>query len=906
MRFQLPSIATVAAAVCCLTGTSALLAQNSIQIFAPVNVRDSAVGTGYYANTAVFNSATLHLNCPASPVAKLSSTADGKGKLMVDNDIAITVTQGETATGPTNVCVGGAENSSIGIKFENCFTLPFENAAPSSTAGQNPDNLLSLYGVPAINIGSLLLPGDLQVKVDLQDEGGALSNSTLYLDTNCTQAGVIGPALISGNPISSNNPSSDQLSQDFTFNPTSGQGIGFEYDLTAAQAAGSLTITDNTIPEVGDMPLDPALYQSQYAPGTSYATSSCFIHSGELLPNGQPACKLYTLECKVGTGATATGAECPISSLPNEVFNDVFDGPAFTLPDIPTPGGATFHTGIGLIMAKEGWTGGPCAFDPAANLEDLDCPQNLLTSFSSVPLSAPSSLAVQKSGKLSKPASAAQSQAGLATRARALSGTSGGSATSSYTSSGRTTHPNSTFLSIYGVPEPLTTVTIQGAYAGTASFEGGPDFPVNWVKGSPVVTFSTQPPNLAGVNVPGAAGFVPSPIASLNYEVGLYFPFPNFPYLSPGDPAAYPFTNTVNNTVPCPAPSTPTMPAATTFNPPKQTLGSGEGTYVLYYYAQDCAGTEELQYNQDGSGNWSASFYAVPIGVDNTPPEFVVTQQPPQQLQLGDSAGLEFYCRDDLSGVATCGDDPNGVDFGVGLDTSSPGLKTVTLYASDHVGNKAIPLVFGYNVAFPQQTSSVQISLSATALTYPGVTNATVKVGPSNQNPPGAPVGQAQIILDGQTLLAVGPLSPSGHGFSSMYAHLTNLPAGHHTLQAVNPGGIGNVDYGQAGTSAPVAFDVQPAPVTLSVSCVNPGLPSGANFSCNVYTKPVAAGAPGTITYRYDNGAPVTVTLAGGTASFVISKPPVGAHSVVITYPAQGNYAAATPQTFNFTVAPKH
>jgi hypothetical protein len=910
MRFHFPSLAGIAATMCCVAGFSpALAAQNSIQLFAPVDVRASAAGTGYGASTVIFNSTTLHLNCPASPVATLSSTGDNTGKLLVDNDIAVTVMSGGTTTGPTNICVGGANNSSIGIPFQNCFALALENAPLGSVLGQDPDNFVASYGVPAIDISSKLVPGDLQLKIDLQDEGGYLSNSTLYLNTSCTQTGVTGPALISGNPIPTNNPTTNQLAQDFSFDGTNGQQIGFEYDLTGAQSAGSVNIADQTIPEVGDMPLDPALFKSAYTPGTSFSTSSCFIHTGELLANSQPACKLYTLECKVGTGATASGAQCPVSTIPNEVFNDVFDGPAFTLPDIPTPSGTTFHTGVGLLMAKEGWIGGPCTFDLAANLPDLDCPQNLLTSFSSTSASAQSLQAIHPASKLAK--SNPQANIKLATSPRALLTTT---TSGTYTSTGRTTHPNSTFVSVAGVPEPLTMVTIQSAYQGSISPDSGGQYAISWVKGNPVVNFSTQPPNLAGTNLPGAATFLPSPIANINYAVGLYqFPTNQFPPLSPGDPSAYPFEFKLTNPQGCPAPSNPTSPAASVFNPAKQTIsGWSEGTYLLYYYAQDCAGTEELQFAQNNNGNWSSNFYAVPFGIDNTAP-VIKAQFPPGNTggiyQIGDQESVPFSCTDAGSGVASCdiGTNPTpGSNGGVAvLDTTSPGTKTLILTSLDHVGNKST-VSFPYSVQFPQQTNSVQLSLSGGTLTYPGSINATVKVGPSSQNPPGAPVGTVQVILDGQTLVAQGSLSPSGHGFSSAYAHIANLPAGQHTLTAVNPGGISNVDHGLPGSSIPVSILVQPGPVTLSTSCVNPALPFGANFSCNVYTKPIAAGAPGVATYRYDNSAPVTLTLSGGTAAFSITKPAVGPHSVVISYAAQGNYAAATPQTLNFTVLATH
>jgi hypothetical protein len=122
--------------------------------------------------------------------------------------------------------------------------------------------------------------------------------------------------------------------------------VQFVYDLSQAQAAGSLSITPNTIPGTDDLPIDSTTFQSMYVPNTSFATSICLIHSGELV-NGVPACKLFTLQCTVGTGSNESGAQCPVSSLPNEIFKDIFDGPSFTLPDIATPNGPTSHQGVG-------------------------------------------------------------------------------------------------------------------------------------------------------------------------------------------------------------------------------------------------------------------------------------------------------------------------------------------------------------------------------------------------------------------------------------------------------------------------------------------------------------------------------------------------------------------------------
>ena len=72
--------------------------------------------------------------------------------------------------------------------------------------------LLPGGGVAPIDISSLLAKNaSQQVKIDLQDLGVVLASSTLYLNTNCTVAGVSAPATVTGNPIPASNPTQQQL-----------------------------------------------------------------------------------------------------------------------------------------------------------------------------------------------------------------------------------------------------------------------------------------------------------------------------------------------------------------------------------------------------------------------------------------------------------------------------------------------------------------------------------------------------------------------------------------------------------------------------------------------------------------------------------------------------------------------
>ncbi|HTU49797.1 MAG TPA: Ig-like domain-containing protein [Acidobacteriaceae bacterium] len=820
----------------------ALYAQTSIQLFGPVNVRASVNGTTYDAPNT-FNSNTLNLTCPASPTAVLSS-ANG-GNVLVDNNIQVS-TSSPSVTGPTNVCTGGTSDSTDNGTSQNCFTSTYEGPAGNGQlTGQDPDSFspssgvtLANGGVPPIDIHTSLVQGSNQITISEVDGGGYLASSSLYLTTNCTQGGVTGGGSITGNPIPQTNPTPQQLTQNFTFNTGSGQQVQFVYDLSTAQAADTLAIQDGTIPGVEDAAVDPSTFQSVYGQNTPFSTSSCLIHTGELLPNGQPACKLFTLECTVGTDPAESGANCPISSAPNELFQDIFDGPSFSLQDISTPNGPTFHEGIGFLMASEPWNGGPCAFDPASGLENLPCPQNLLANFSGPGI---------------------------------------------YTSSSYTSHPNSTFIPVTGVPEPLTTVTVANLQAG------------NWVNTqTPNVTFSSQPPILSGLTeaqLPGVSTFAAAPIQSITYGTASVGNLP-----TPGVPGSV--GTAITNPVSCPSTIPPggTPPA---FTPPAQPVAlNADGNYLLYYFAQDCAGTQELDFVKDGTGSWSTSYYTVPINVDTVPP--LVNSGPTLSPStgsyiVGQPVTATYSCTDDRSGIVTCGASTFSADsaplstgpLNSPVDTSTPGNKTFTVMAVDAAGNKSSQSVSYVVTAYD---SSIHVTLSQYTVTYPGGTNVVIQVSPTGGH---TATGTVK-LYDGTTLLQTSGLGGNG----AAYLYIQGLNVGSHSLTASYSGDSNNA----AGVSSPVILTVKPVPVQLSTSCWNANFPYGANYNCGVYTSSAAGAPQGVITYQYDGGATVTLPLSNGVANFIIPMPPAGNHTVVMGYAAQTNYAAANSSTQHFTV----
>lgn len=660
-----------------------LSAQNSIQVFGPVDVRLALGNTSGQPDKGSppvnFNTSTLTLSCPSSsPIQAVLTSSPAAGtanaNLFVDNYINLTVTPGTSGTtggSPVDICGGGASSSSGTDHSQECYKPGFSSAV-GHLVGQDPDNFVATYGVAPIDISSYLVAGPQQATLELVNLGDYLASSSLYLNTNCTEKGVSGQVNITGNTISNTN-----ITQKYPIDSTSNQEFQFVYDLSKAQGTLVDPIAPATVPYITDIPVDPATFQSALVPNTSFATSSCMVHTGELI-KGNAACTLYTLQCTSGTSTTPSGAQCPVSSLPNEIFQDVFDGPSFKLPDIATPNnGPTFHEGVGFLMASEGWTGGPCTFDPASGLQDLSCPQNLLVDFSGPGL---------------------------------------------YTSSGYTSHPNSTFIPVTGVPEDLTTVTVLNQHPGY------------WVNThSPFVTLSSQPPLLTGTNLPGVGSFIPSPIQSITYGIlsaSSVQPLPSAPAST---------DTTVASGVVCPLQANPSDPAATVFATLTQTLTvPADGNYLLHYFAEDCAGTREYQFT-NAAGSWSTSYYTYPINVDTVAP--VVSSGPTlspvaSTLILGDyikgqTVTATYSCTDDRSGVVTCGTStfsPTSATLNTGALTSNVSTSSAsytgttqpyTVQAVDAAGNlsaiKSINYtVIAYNpgIQITQEGAEVDVNVS--------------------------------------------------------------------------------------------------------------------------------------------------------------------------------------------------
>ncbi|WP_420238200.1 Ig-like domain repeat protein [Telmatobacter bradus] len=243
-------------------------------------------------------------------------------------------------------------------------------------------------------------------------------------------------------------------------------------------------------------------------------------------------------------------------------------------------------------------------------------------------------------------------------------------------------------------------------------------------------------------------------------------------------------------------------------------------------------------------------------------------------------SGSNTLCTTTLnaSGVATCSFTPS----------ASGALSITAQYQGDpnHLASSASLSLSVYDAAIIQ-------TFNRTQLVYPGATNLTVCVTGATS---ATTTGTIQ-VMDGGALLTT--ISLQGNGCGYWYIS-PGLSAGTHSITSVYSGDTNN----QAGTSLPTVLTVNPVPVNLSASCWSTSnYDYGTDYQCTVTASSNAGAAQGNITYSYDGGAATAVALSNGNAQFSVAKPLVGAHSVVIGYAQQTNYAAATSQTESFTIA---
>ena len=489
-------------------------------------------------------------------------------------------------------------------------------------------------------------------------------------------------------PITTTNPTVTA-----TFNNGENNLVQEVVDFTAAFANSSVTVIDGTSMTVSNQAIVPTTWDPVWVPGTPFATSSCWPHNGE-----GNNCKLYIDLCTNSTSSTPAGANCPTTTPgqpPSIVVTDNFSGPKID------PNSLGPNVGFGLLEAPDNWQGGPCQFTVPSSAAGEPCPMNVLTSLTGDP--SPSSSTVP--------------------------------------------HFNSTFIAIYGVPQPGTTIALTPGVNGNGWINNG-SMPTPSVSAN--FTTSTQPPP-----VPNPNNYVQPLVAQLTYSL---------------TDTATPPNPITSGTL------TPQVPT-TTYSSGPVSLGSlPDGHYLLNYQGQDNYGTRELVFTL-ANNNYSTSGKVLPVNVDTTKPTESVSLTS-SNVFLNSPNTANYSCADALSGVASCGAQvyspavPTTPVVAVPLSTSAVGPQLFSVTATDAAGNTSTTKV-QYNVTY-------QFFGFVPEVFFPGI----------NKVKAGIVIPAGFLLTDGNLKAITNLRSISVSGYAS-----TNCTGANRTPVAIS-GSLLNLGYG--------------------------------------------------------------------------------------------------------------
>jgi len=873
-------------------------AYGAIKLFGPIDVDRSLISYVTWTQNPpsagyTVQSANINLSCPAGVTASLSSTPDGSGNVFQDNTIQFADTLGASTTTTTDVCTGG-DNDFDGFTgypagASNCFKFPYENAA-SNYVGQNPDlatypqtggplgSFIATYGVSPVNVSSLLTPGtpstnQLQsVTVQLQDAGGYLGAATLHLVTSCSPAGITPGGTITGNPITPNDPSS--LTQTYAFANSPGQNISL-IDSTTQNPPPT-----GTVPAVTDIGVPQSLF-SQLVAGTSAAPAVCLRMSGELDSLGNPMCKGFLIQCTASGSTSGSNCDPAIAGMSRSLFDAV----QFASPDAPTNGlnflygpvgtppadacsnalsavsgaACASNTGPGMLMGSDNWLCAPGQSAPCTPLEPNTSTTGTVYSASNCQLTG----------------SVAGDLCPLDTLTQFM-----GAADPSH--GGTTAGKNSLLIPVVNMPLPSTAIT-------NATYQAN-----GWVpapSSTAQLTFTANPASYSPSTAnPPSNTFVAASAYSVTYGITpANMPLPDTTYPVSGDITL--FNSTANPNFGDPLCSTSTT---SSFSPPTVSITPPQdGIYNLHYFTTDCALTEELIFNPQGSqltdptANW-ASFRFVTFGVDTVAPTFSCNSpNTGVWYNTNQTATCTVTDQDYVANVSGSGFLP--------LTTGIQGSQTETVNVSTNVAagtiNSAAPTNSPQACDLAGNCVTVSAGPFKIDLQPPTITGPTVSsAGPYYVN--GPPVTVTFSCSDGAgsgiaSCTATDALSGGGTTSISSGGTISASVAGTYTITVTAVDNAGNQ------TSSYVIYKVVPASTTTLTSSLNPS-PYGkwVTFTATVTS---SSGTP-TGTVEFLNGTTVlkTVPLKSGSAQYLTSQLPQGSNSMTAVYGGDSNNSSST------------
>ena len=203
---------------------------------------------------------------------------------------------------------------------------------------------------------------------------------------------------------------------------------------------------------------------------------------------------------------------------------------------------------------------------------------------------------------------------------------------------------------------------------------------------------------------------------------------------------------------------------------------------------------------------------------------------------------------------------------------------------SPDVWNPADALTAGVNGFVP----------SGTALATTFGKSVTILARPVTPGGGAIPTGN-YTLMDGTTVLSSGTLDPSG----SAYLTTSGLTAGVHHIALSY---AGDANFNASTTSTPLVITVGGTQTAVNVTTANPVYGTPINVTVTVAQNAPTTAITGTAQLSVDGGTPVSGSLAGGVATFILNGIGAGAHTITAVYSGD-TYNGTSTGTASVTVS---
>lgn len=841
---------------------------------------------------------SVTLSATVSAVAPGSGTVTGSVTFNDGATVLGTVTlAGGSASLAVTTLTGGSHSLTANYAASGNFAASASTAVTQTVNAASTTTTLTSSANPSLFGQSVALTATVS---PVAPGSGTVTGSVTFKDG----ATVLGTVTLSGGsatlPVTALTVASHSLTAAFTATPSYGGSTSTALVQTVKQASTTTTFTISPATSVSGESVTLTATVNPVAPAAGTPTGTVSLLSGTTvlgtatLSGGTASAVVSTLPVGSYTFIVTYGGDTNFTTSSSTASSATVNQASTTTTLVASPNPSVLGQAVSLTATVAVVSPGTGTATGSVTFKDGTTTLGTVTLTNGIAVMSISSLALGS---------------------HSLTASYGGSTTfkTSSTTATQTVNQVSTSTTLTASPNPSTlgqTVTLTAAVSPVAPGTGTATGTVTFKDGTTVLGTATLASGSAALTVStliaGAHSLTASYGGSTNFAAStsvVVTQTVNQPstttVLTPTpSPSTFGQTVTLKATVTVVAPGTGTPTGAVTFKDGSTTLGTAtlSGGIASFTTATLSLGAHSLTAVYGGATNFSGSTSAVVTQTVNPPSSTTVLTSSLNPSVYGQSTTLKAV----VSPVSPATGTPDGtVTFKdgstvIGTATLSGGA-AITAVSTLTGGSHSLTAVYGGSTNFAASTSSVvtqtvnkastATGLSASSLTsvfgQPVTLTATISSSSVNMTgtvtfKDGSAVLGTASVSGGTASLIVTTLSPTLHLLTASYA--------------------GDTNYSTSTSSVVLSLVSQASSTTKVVPSANPSK-FGQSITLVGTVSPVApsVGTPtGSLTFRDGSTTIGTVTLAGGTASLVMSSLSVGNHSITAVYNDDSNFGTST------------